>query len=428
MEADTHLHFDCFSGLAGDMFLGACLDAGLPWRKLTDAVASLGIEGLTIDQRRARRGGIGGVRFHVLVDGCRVEGPDPDEGAEDRSESTAKDAEQVATNPSSHTHSPHGRTPAEIRGILESSSLVDSVRDRALDLFSRLAAVEARVHAVSESEVHFHEVGAMDAIVDLVGAAVAYEHFRPARVSCGPINVGSGSVTTAHGELPVPAPATAELLVGMPIYGSGEGELVTPTGAVLLAELVDDFGELPEIVLEATGYGLGQRETSGRANAFRLLRGTCESGALSEEVVVVETEIDNLSGEGFGSLMERLEASPALDVYFTAVQMKKNRPGTLVSVLCRRGDLEEVTTRLLVESGSLGCRYYSARRFEAERRFLEVNTVFGMVRVKEGRFRDRVISRAPEFEDCRRLADERAVTWQEVHQATLAALGPPKAE
>ena len=411
MGAGTHLHFDCFSGLAGDMFLGACLDAGLPWKVLTDAVASLGIEDLGIDHRRARRGGIGGVRFHVLVDGRRVEGPDPDEV-------DAGDAEDETGSPG---QSHHGRTPAEIRRILESSSLAGRVKERALGLFSRLATVEAKVHAVSESEVHFHEVGAMDAIVDLVGAAVAYEHFRPAKVTCGAINVGSGVVATAHGELPVPAPATAELLVGMPIYGSGHGELVTPTGAVLLAELVDEFGDLPEMALEATGYGLGQRETTGRSNAFRLLRGT--SGATREEIVVVETEIDDLSGEGFGHLMECLSTSAALDVYFTAVQMKKNRPGTLVSLLCRASDLEDVAALLLAESGSLGCRFYPARRFEAERRLVEVDTVFGTVRVKEGRFRDRIISRAPEFEDCRRLAEERGVTWREVHQAALASYG-----
>ena len=366
-----------------------------------------------IRHRRARRGGIEGERFSVLKDGSPVEPPDPDDP------STAHaDGAEAAERPR-HDHS--SRTPEEIRGILESSRLENRVRDRALSLFARLTHVEAKVHGVRVEEVHFHEVGAVDAIVDLVGAATAYEHFRPLRVSCGPINVGGGRVETDHGTLPVPAPATAELLLGLPIYGEGSSELVTPTGAVILAELVDEFGELPPFELREIGYGLGRRETPGRANAFRLLVGEADAPAPGA-VMVLETEIDDLSGEGFGFLMESLSSGPALDVFFTAVQMKKNRPGTLVSVLCREGDLEEIAKALLTQSGSLGCRYYPVKRFEAERRTLTASTPYGEVRVKEGRFAGERIALAPEFDDCRRLAEENATTWREVHQAAVSAL------
>jgi uncharacterized protein (TIGR00299 family) protein len=227
-------------------------------------------------------------------------------------------------------------------------------------------------------------------------------------------------VKTAHGELPVPAPATAELLRGIPVYGGPGGELTTPTGAVLLAELVEEYVDFPAVVLDGTGYGLGKKELSGQPNALRLLRGRVREAR--PEVMVVECEVDNLPGEGFGFLMERLLERGALDVYFTPVQMKKNRPGTLITLLCRRSDLESLAGTLLMESGSLGCRYTSAARFEAEREILEVETAFGTVRVKRSSLDGRPLAAAPEFEDCRRLALERGVPWREVYRAALAAI------
>jgi hypothetical protein len=303
------------------------------------------------------------------------------------------------------------------------------VRERALRLFSRLGEAEAKVHGIPIDRVHFHEVGAVDSIVDLVGAAAAIAHLAPERLTCGPVNVGSGRVKTDHGELSVPTPATAELLQGIPIYGGPGGELTTPTGAVLLAELVDAFVELPPLVLEITGYGLGRKDLPTQPNALRLLRGrpaapvaSGAEGAGAPEVAVVECEVDDLAGEGFGYLMERLLAAGALDVYFTPLVMKKSRPGTLVSMLCRRAQLDELAAILLVESGSLGCRYHLAARFEAERDSLEVETAFGKVRIKRGRLAGRVLATAPEYEDCRRLALAAGVPWREVYRAALAAL------
>jgi hypothetical protein len=269
-------------------------------------------------------------------------------------------------------------------------------------------------------EVHFHELGAVDAMVDLVGAATAWEHFAPESASCGPINVGGGQARTAHGLLPVPAPATAELLAGLPIYGAGDGELLTPTGAVLLAELVDrSSGDLPRLVLDGVGYGLGRRDTPGRPNAFRLLRGRDPVG--EGEIVALECTVDDVTGEALGYLMERLLEGPAIDAFFVPAQMKKNRPGTLVTVLCRQPDLEAAAELLLRESGALGCRYFPVGRFEAERSVFTVATEYGEVRVKEGRFNGQRITLAPEYEDCRRLARERQVPLQDIYRAAATA-------
>ncbi|HXU32423.1 MAG TPA: LarC family nickel insertion protein, partial [Thermoanaerobaculia bacterium] len=264
------------------------------------------------------------------------------------------------------------------------------------------------------------------------------EHFQPARITASAINVGGGRVKAAHGDLAVPAPATALLLSGIPVYGSGGGELTTPTGATLLAELVDEYVEFPGMVSEAIGYGLGKRDTPGRPNVFRVIRGrasglTARPGASGTalgtlgrlaplvEIAVVECEIDDLPGEGFGFLMERLLAAGALDVYFTPVQMKKNRPGTLVTLLCRPDQLEPLAGLLLLESGSLGCRIQRAERIEAEREVVVVETEFGPVAVKRARLAGRTFAAAPEFEDCRRIALDRGIPWREVYRAASIA-------
>lgn len=426
----AHYHLDCASGIAGDMFLGACLDLGdlgVPLEVLTEAVARLGLPGVSIESRKAARGGVTGTRFRVLVDGHPVEGPDPDEAHGHGHPHGHHHHEHEHGQEHGHGRGPvhghghgHGRDLASIRRLIAESSLGAPVKERATRLFQRLGEAEAKIHGMEVDRVHFHEVGAVDSIVDLVGAAAAIEHLAPERLTCGPVNVGSGHVKTAHGELPVPAPATAELLRGMPIYGGPGGELTTPTGAVLLAELVDELVELPALVLEGAGYGLGRKDLPGQPNAVRLLRGQ-GGGETRPEVTVVECEVDDLPGEGFGFLMERLLEAGALDVYFTPVQMKKNRPGTLVTLLCRPRQLEALASLLLMESGSLGCRYHRVNRFEAEREITEVETAFGAVRVKRAWLAGRPLAAAPEFEDCRRLALANGVSWRDVYRAALAA-------
>jgi pyridinium-3,5-bisthiocarboxylic acid mononucleotide nickel chelatase len=407
-------HLDCGSGIAGDMFLGACLDLGMPVEVLHDMVARLGLHGIGVEARKASRGGFTGTRFRVLDHGKPIEGPDPEEHQHEHNH------EHGYHHGHEHGHQ-HGHTRglAEIRELIQGSALSGPVKERALRLFQRLGEAEAKAHGMPVERVHFHEVGAIDSIVDLVGAAAAVEFLAPERLTCGPVNLGSGRVRMAHGEVPIPAPATAELLRGVPVFGGPGGELTTPTGAVILAELVDEYVELPAMVLEGVGYGLGKKDLPSHPNALRLLRG--RSAAARAEVMVVEAEIDDLPGEGFGFLMERLLEAGALDVYFTPVQMKKSRPGTLVTLLCRRPKLEELAGILLTESGSLGCRYHAASRFEAEREILEVPTAFGTVRIKRARLDGRPLAIAPEFEDCRRLALASGAPWREVYRAALLA-------
>lgn len=421
-------HLDCSSGIAGDMFLGACLDLGMPVEVLCDVVARLGLPGVSVETRKASRGGFVGTRFRVLQDGKPIEGPDPEEQPRDHHDhhhhhdhGHHHHHDHDHDHPHHHHHHGHTRGLAEIRDLILGSALSGPVKERALRLFQRLGEAEATAHGMPIERVHFHEVGAIDSIVDLVGAAAAFEFLAPERLTCGPVNVGSGRVKMAHGEVSIPAPATAELLKGVPIHGGPGGELTTPTGAVILAELVDEFVELPALVLEGVGYGLGKKDLPTHPNALRLLRGRTGEGRA--EVMVVECEVDDLPGEGFGFLMERLLEAGALDVYFTPVQMKKNRPGTLVTLLCRRGQLEQLAGVLLTESGSLGCRYHAAARFEAEREILEVPTAFGNVRIKRARLDGRPLAAAPEFEDCRRLALASGVPWRDVYRAALAAAG-----
>lgn len=420
-------HLDCSSGIAGDMFLGACLDLGMPVEVLWDVVARLGLPGVSVETRKASRGGFMGTRFRVLQDGRPIEGPDPEEQPHDHHghhhhpHDHGHHHHHDHDHPHPHHHHGHTRGLAEIRDLILGSALSGPVKERALRLFQRLGEAEAKAHGMPIERVHFHEVGAIDSIVDLVGAAAAVEFLAPERLTCGPVNVGSGWVKMAHGEVSIPAPATAELLKGVPIHGGPGGELTTPTGAVILAELVDEFVDLPALVLERVGYGLGKKDLPTHPNALRLLRGRTGEGRA--EVMVVECEVDDLPGEGFGFLMERLLEAGALDVYFTPVQMKKNRPGTLVTLLCRRGQLEQLAGVLLTESGSLGCRYHAAARFEAEREILEVPTAFGNVRIKRARLDGRPLAAAPEFEDCRRLALANGIPWRDVYRAALAAAG-----
>ncbi|HMB55235.1 MAG TPA: nickel pincer cofactor biosynthesis protein LarC [Thermoanaerobaculia bacterium] len=445
-ETGRHYHLDCFSGLAGDMFLGACVDLGMPLSVVEQAVAALDLAGVGVEARRADRGGLAGTRFRVLQDGAPIEGPDPEErDPDERLDEAHRHAHQHGHDHGhhhghdhdhhhdddhghdhhhDHDHHHHGesRNLPQIRQLIESSRLDAAVKETAANLFARLGEAEAKAHGVPIETVHFHEVGAIDSIVDLVGAAAAYHHLAPERLTSSPVNVGSGTVKTAHGVLPVPAPATAHLVRGLPVHGGPGGELLTPTGAVILAELVDDFGDLPPLVLEASGYGLGKKHLGTQPNAVRLTRGRAAGEETAGEVVVIETEVDDLPAEGFGFLMERLLAAGALDVYFTPVQMKKNRPGTLITVLCRPPEREATAALLLAESGSLGCRFHTAGRLEAEREVVTVETPFGEVRVKRASLGGRQLAAAPEYEDCRRLALEAGVPWREVYRAAVKAV------
>ena len=428
-------HLECPSGIAGDMFLGACLDAGGSFELLETTVRELGLEGVSLEVRSARRGGLTGKRFRVLRNGVPVEGPDPDEeaagGATARAQTQPSEGTQgrhTHAHSSEHTHD-HGhehRSWIDIKELLETSALDRDVRELSLQMFSDLAEVEAEAHGVDPEAVHFHEVGALDSIVDIVGSCALFLSLGIDRLSCGTVVVGSGTVATAHGRLPVPAPATARLLVGVPTRGGGAGELVTPTGALILKHLVRDFGPQPDFVTETLGYGLGKRELEDRPNAVRLTIGSVDqrredqAGLVAGRVTVIETQVDDVSGEQLGWVVESLLESGALDVFISPVMMKKGRPGQLVTVIARPEMSRVLAERLLLESGSLGCRVRETERIEVRREVHDVETPFGTVGVKLARH-DGQVSVAPEYEDCRRCAQAHGRRWREVYDAALTA-------
>ena len=409
---------ECASGLAGDMFLGCCLDLGMPIELLEQAVREIDLPGVTVEARRAQRGGVSGLRFRVLVDGRPVEGPDPDE-----TDPAGALAQRQIRDDHEHSTAAHGhRSFADIRSLIERSAVDRAVAERAVELFARLAEVEGGIHGIDPESVGFHEVGALDSIVDIVGACVAIDHLAPARLTCGTVVVGSGRARSAHGVMPVPSPATAQLMCDLPTVGEGEGELLTPTGALILASFVDEFGPAPAMRASAHGYGLGRRVLGSRPNAARLTRGQpVDVAGVGSEVAVLETQVDDVTGELLGHVVERLLDAGALDVFHTPVTMKKSRPGSLVTVICRPPDEDRLAELLLVETGSLGCRRSRQRRLEAEREIGTVVTRFGPVEVKWARLDGRSLGGSPEYESCRALAEASGAPWREVYRAALAA-------
>ncbi|HVS65153.1 MAG TPA: nickel pincer cofactor biosynthesis protein LarC [Thermoanaerobaculia bacterium] len=416
---------ECASGLAGDMFLGCCLDLGMPLELLEAAVREIALPGVTVEARRAERGGVGGLRFRALIDGRPLEGPDPDEeavpaaSARERAERPYEGAQRAPVGgENGHGH----RSFADIRSLIERSGLGRAVAERSVELFARLAEVEGTIHRIEPERVLFHEVGALDSIVDIVGACVAIEHLAPARLTCGTVVVGGGRARTAHGVVPVPAPATAELMCGIPTVGEGEGELLTPTGALILSSFVDDFGPAPPMRSTGHGYGLGRRQLASRPNAARLTRGEPIAGDQpGSEVAVLETQVDDATGELLGHVVERLLGAGALDVFHTPVTMKKSRPGSLVTVICRPLEEQRLSGMLLTETGSLGCRRSRQWRLEAEREVGSVATRFGAVDVKWARLDGRSLGGTPEYESCRAVAEATGASWREVYRAALAA-------
>ena len=391
------LFFDCFAGISGDMTLGALVGAGVDERALAEQLELLDVEGYEISFEKVDRSGISATRAVVRL--TREE----------------------------HQH----RHLSEIQKIISGSRLGEGIKDRALKIFARLAEAEARVHNIPVERIHFHEVGAVDAIVDVVGACIGFELLGIERFAASALHVGSGTVEMAHGRFPVPPPAVAELLRGAPVYSTDiKGELVTPTGAAIVSTLCESFGAIPSMRLQTTGYGAGTREYKDFPNVLRILVGETdatgvvadESGAEGDEVLVlVETNVDDVSPQVLGYMLEQAFAHGALDCYFTHVQMKKNRPGVLVSILCRTAEREAMLELLFAETPTLGVRHSVVRRRALERESVTVETEFGTIAVKLGRLRGRVVSATPEFEECREAAQRVGVPLQDVQEAARAA-------
>lgn len=376
-------YLDCFSGIAGNMALGALVDAGLDIETLRAELAKLRLEGVALGAARTKRGGL------------------------------------AATNVSVETAEGHGhRSLSTIEKIIGESDLSDRVKSDACRIFRRLGEVEARAHDVPIEKVHFHEVGALDAIADIVGAAAGFEALGIERIVCSPINLGSGTVRAAHGVLPVPAPATARLVEGAPTYADGPAaELTTPTGAAIAVTLADAFGAMPAMRLEASGYGAGDRDFKGRANVLRVLIGETTDAPEAVEAYVIEANIDDMPPQMAGFVRERLLEAGALDVTLTPVFMKKDRPGFTLTVLAAPADRLRLGDVLFAETTTLGIREYAAQRRVLERAWREVETAFGRVRVKTAAGGGGARNFAPEYEDCRRLAKERQVPFKDVWQA-----------
>jgi pyridinium-3,5-bisthiocarboxylic acid mononucleotide nickel chelatase len=387
-------YLDCSSGVSGDMFLGACLDAGLDAETLLAELAKLPLGAYEFKPERVRRAGLAGTHIEITAPG----------------------------------NQPH-RHLAPIEQMIESSALSATVKDRSRRIFRRLGEAEARLHDQPIEKVHFHEVGAVDAILDIVGACVALELLGIEELCASPLNVGSGRVTASHGSLPVPAPATAELLRGIPMYSSGvEAELVTPTGAAIVSTLARGFGPLPPMRVDRIGYGAGARDLPGHPNLLRLLIGERAPNAEprtanpdGDVVAVIETSVDDMSPEVYGYLVERALAAGALDITCAPIEMKKNRPGLEIRLLARPEQAETLADLVFAETTTLGLRISTAERRVLERQLVSVATSYGDIRVKVGRRNGRVLNAAPEYEDCRKAAMENGVPLKEVMQAAQAA-------
>lgn len=412
-------YLDCFSGISGDMFLGASVDAGVPFELLQATVASLGV-GASLERSRVDRNGISATKIDVLVHGVK-----------DLPREEFWGGQHHAASEREHRHpdtSHHGgaRHLSAILTIIAGAAISETAKRTATAIFTALGEAEAKVHDVDIEKVHFHEVGAADAIVDIVCAAVCAEALAVDEFVVSPLNAGSGTVECAHGVLPVPAPATLELLQGLPIYsGAIQKELVTPTGAAIVKVLGNAFGPPPGLTTEKIGYGAGARDFKGHANVLRLIVGqttslpTRQSGADCEEIVILETNLDDLSPQVIAYTFDRLLAAGALEVFTTAVQMKKDRPAILMTVLARPQDEAELRGILFRETSTLGIRSRREQRHTLERRFEVVQTPWGHVRMKVGSANGVDVNAAPEYEDCRRIAAEQSVPLKTVMQETL---------
>ena len=391
---DKVLFFDCFSGASGDMVLGALIDLGVPLDGLRAALAPLLPAGCELSATRVSRSGIGAIQFEV-----REARHDHDAGG----------------------HAKH-RGLHEILDLIAKAELPDRVARRASLLFERLGRVEADIHQVQVDHVHFHEVGALDSIVDIVGAVWAIDALGVDRIAASPLNTGSGTVATAHGQLPVPAPATIRLLEGAPAYSNGvQGELLTPTGALLVTGHATSYGPMPAMTIRRTGYGAGQRQLPGQPNVLRAVLGEASAAAEHGRILVLECNIDDMNPQFFGSLVERLQGAGALDVYLSPVQMKKNRPGTLVTVLAPVSLREAMLDLLFRESTTIGVRYHEADRECLSREWTAVTTRFGTVKIKIARRGGTVMNAAPEYEDCAARAAEHKTAVREVRAAAMQA-------
>jgi pyridinium-3,5-bisthiocarboxylic acid mononucleotide nickel chelatase len=381
-------YFDCFSGISGDMTLGALVDAGCSADFVREELKSLQVPGWTLTSEKVWKNGMAATHVRVQT--------------EDQQKH---------------------RSLSTILEILKNSALAPSVRDRASRIFQKLGETEAHVHDAPIEKVHFHEVGAVDAIVDIVGSCIGFHALGIERFTCSPLNVGGGTAKMAHGVLPVPAPATARLLQGAPTFSNGvQHELVTPTGAAIVATLCDSFGPQPPMTVSAIGYGAGTTDLEGQPNVVRIMIGESAdkvTAAGDEEISIIEANLDDMNPQIYGYILEKALTAGALDVYTSALQMKKNRPGTLLTVLCRPEDTDALMSLIFSETTTFGIRTHRAQRRALPREWVNVSTSYGSVRIKLSRSNGHILHATPEYDDCRKLAVEKQVPLQQVISEAL---------
>jgi uncharacterized protein (TIGR00299 family) protein len=418
------LYFDCFSGASGDMILGALIDAGVPLDDVRQALGSLAITPDTVWTEPVVRAGIRATKFYVQgerhpADVHQHEHVHAHAGIEPHRH--ASDSSHRHTPESSHRHASEHRTLSEIFAAVDGSALSETAKDRTKQLFTILGEAEAAIHGTSLDLVHLHEVGALDSIIDIAGTVFALEQLGIDRIVSSPLNVGGGAIEVAHGHYPAPAPATLQLLKGAPVYsGAQQVELVTPTGALLITGYASEFGPIPAMRVSRIGYGAGTRDFARTPNVLRVLIGELDAAAPSQSVVVIEAEIDDMNPQIFGVVMDRLLAEGALDVFYTPIQMKKNRPGTLLTVIASPRQRDRLTSTIFKETTTIGVRYREMARECLDRETVTVNTAVGPVRVKVARRGGEVLNVSPEFDDCVRLATEHGRPLKEIQ--ALASL------
>jgi len=382
-------YFDCFAGISGDMTLGALVDAGLNLDDLKKELSKLNLTGYEISAEKVTKNGITGTKVNVAIE------------------------EQKA-----HRHLRH------INEIIDNSALDDDIKQTGKQIFERLAVAEAKIHNTTIEKIHFHEVGAIDAIIDIVGAVIGVKLLGIEKVYASKIHVGRGFVECQHGKIPLPAPATTELLTGVPIYSTGiERELTTPTGAAIITTLAGSFGNMPEMTVEKTGYGAGSGDLE-IPNLLRVIIGETKAGEYeTDTVMVIETNIDDMNPEFYEYVTERLLKQGALEVYIMPVYMKKSRPGALMTVLCADERIDQILSTLFSETTTIGVRMHRASRKKLQREIITIETEYGDIRVKLSKAGEKVLNIAPEYEDCKKIAADSNIPLKQVYDAAKNAAG-----
>jgi len=434
------LYLDIFSGISGDMFVGALLDLGVDAHKFEHELEKLNVNGYHLHVKRGEKSGIAGTKFdvHLADHGHDHEhhhhaGHDHHHHHDDDDHGHSHAHSREHSHEHEHDHD-ENRTFTEIKKLISQSPLSDWVKKKSIAVFQRIADAEGKIHGKPPEQVHFHEVGAVDSIVDIVGASIALEMLGKPRILAAPVVEGFGWIDCAHGRFPIPAPATLAILGARNVAVTQcdePHELVTPTGAALLAEFVENFGPMHGLIAEKIGFGLGTRTNKTRPNVLRAILGSSNSELRhpnseshdweSDTISVLETNLDDISAEILGNFVERALAAGALDVFHTPVQMKKNRPGVLLTVLCAQSDADKFSEMMLRETSAFGVRRHPAERRKLRREFTTVKTPFGEVTVKIGKLDGKIVQAAPEFESCRKVAEAAKVSVKEVYEAALRA-------